>query len=367
MPAPDRIVSTVDHVQEPPDLWTSRLSGDRVPRLQGGRWLVDGRPLPMRGIAGAGALLADRSAALDRWEDVPRAAYQPAARLRAMDADGVECSVLYPTVAGIGGETFGRLTDAALELDCVRAYNDWLIDQWAAASPRFVPQCIVPLFPAEAAAAEVERAVGRGHRGVIYPAVPMELRDVPHVNERAYDPLWDVCQRLNVPLCIRAGSASSIQSPLPEGMPPAIAEAYRSITGSTSLICVLVNLLVSGILERFPRLNVVFAGSGLGWGAYQFEYTDQQFEANGLLGPGHEHLPSELFRRQCHLTGWYGRAGVEARRFVGPGNILWSTNFPLATSSWPTTREAVDRAFDGVPDGERERMLRGNAARLYRL
>jgi len=195
----------------------------------------------------------------------------------------------------------------------------------------------------------------------------MELREVPHLNDSAYDPIWAACEELNVPLCLRAGSAASIQAPEPAGMSPAVAQAYRSITGSTSMICVLVNLLVSGILERYPRLNVVFAGSGLGWGAYQFEYTDQQFTANGLLGKGHEHLPSELLRRQCYLTGWYGQAGVEARTFVGTDNILWSANFPLATSTWPSTHDYVDRAFNGVPDDEREQMLWGNAARLYRL
>lgn len=363
-----RLISVCDHVQEPPDLWTSRLSrekwGDRIPHLEGERWLVDGRDLP---LAGVGALMSDRASQPRSWAEVPAAAYSPAERLRAMDADGVGCSVLYPTVAGIGGESFGAIHDPELELECVRAYNDWLVDEWAAASPRFIPQCIVPLFPAETSAAEIERAVARGHRGVIYPAIPMELREVPHINERAYDPIWAACERLNVPLCIRAGSAKSIQVPQPEGLSPAVASAFRSISGSTSLICVLSNLLVSGILERFPKLNVVLAGSGLGWGAYEFEYIDQQFTANGLLGPGHEHLPSELMRRQIYLTGWYGQAGIEARRFVGTDNILWSTNFPLATSSWPSTGEYIDRAFQGVPEDERDQMLWGNATRLYRL
>jgi len=286
-----------------------------------------------------------------------------------MDAGGIDVSVLYPTVAGRGGEALARVEDAELELDCVRAYNDWLIDEWATASPRFVPQCVVPLGPAEAAAAEIRRAVGRGHRGVVYPAIPMELRDgVPHVNEPVYDPIWAACEELGVPLCLRAGAARSIQSPVPAGMSPRVTQAYRSITGSTSMICVLVNLLVSGILERFPKLKVVFAGSGLGWGAYQFEYPVQQLTANGLLGvKGHDYLPAELLRRQCYLTGWYGQAGVEARSFVGVDNILWSANFPLATSTWPSTRAYAERAFDGVPKDEREQMLWGNAARLYRL
>ena len=74
-----------------------------------------------------------------------------------------------------------------------------------------------------------------------------------------------------------------------------------------------------------------------------------------------------MFRRQCYLTGWYGSSGVQTRGIIGTENILWSTSFPLATSSWPTTRQFVEQAFDGVPAAERDLMLWGNAARLYKV
>src|SRR5207249_4902927 len=120
------------------------------------------------------------------WSDVPRAAYVPEERLRAMDAGGIHYSVLYPTVAGVAGEAFARLEDPELELACAQAYNDWLVDEWAAASDRLVPQCIVPVSSPERAADEIRRAVGRGHRGVVFPALPMELSSVAHVNDPAY-------------------------------------------------------------------------------------------------------------------------------------------------------------------------------------
>ena len=150
------LISVDDHIQEPPDLWTQRLSkkrwGDRIPHMERAgdgteRWVVDGQLL-LDGRAGrAGALMADRNREPSHWADVPPAAYVPMERLKAMDSAGIDYSVLYPTVAGLAGETFGRLDDPELELDCVRAYNDWLIDEWASASDRFVPQCIVPVGP----------------------------------------------------------------------------------------------------------------------------------------------------------------------------------------------------------------------------
>src|SRR5437899_658832 len=164
------LISVDDHVQEHPEVWTSRMSrakwGDRIPHLErdgdgSEHWLVDGRRLPFAGVASAGAAAADPARVIDRWADVPEAAYLPARRLEAMDADGVDYSVLYPTIAGVGGETFGRLIDPELELACVQAYNDWIVEEWVAASDRFIPQCLVPLFPAEAAVAEIKRAVAK--------------------------------------------------------------------------------------------------------------------------------------------------------------------------------------------------------------
>src|SRR5581483_4188185 len=92
------LISVDDHVQEHPKVWTERLArrwGDRAPHIDeaGERWLVDGEPIPLDGVAQAGVLLMDRRIEPQQWDDVPEAAYVPAQRLKAMDADGVDCSV----------------------------------------------------------------------------------------------------------------------------------------------------------------------------------------------------------------------------------------------------------------------------------
>ncbi len=369
-------ISVDDHVQEHPEVWTSRLSrskwGNRIPHVERqadgtDRWVVDGRALPLTGVAAAGALMADRAADPQRWEDVPKAAYVPQERLKAMDADGVDYSVLYPTVAGHAGQVFGRIADPDLELACVQAYNDFLIEEWAAASPRFIPQCLVPISSVDATVKEIKRAVAKGHKGVIYPAVPMELRDVPHINEPHYDPIWATCQALRVPVCFHAGASEEIQVAPSQNFAPSVAAAYRAISAPASTVSVVVNLLISRILMRFPKLKVVFAESTLGWAAYLLEFTDYQAMNDQLPSEGYKLKPSELFQRQCYLTGWYDRAGVKTRGAIGVGNILWSTNFPSTTSTWPNTRDCIARSFEGVPPAERRQILWDNAAKLYRV
>jgi predicted TIM-barrel fold metal-dependent hydrolase len=369
------LISVDDHVLEHPRVWEERLSttkwGDRIPHVErsngADRWVVDGQTLPLTGRGSIGALLADRAASPAHWSEVPAQAHDPAERLKAMDVDRVDVSVLYPTVAGMAGETFGQLQDPELELACVQAYNDWLLEEWASASPRFVPQCLVPLAPIDSAVAEIRRAVGKGHRGVIFPATPMLLRDLPHINEQVYDPIWAACEELQVPVCFHSGSSSRMEFPLYTDLSPSLQAALSVVNRPLAAISVFSNVLYSHILVRHPRLKVVFAESSLGWGAYELELADHEFERQRLHQEAGEVRPSELFRRQCYLTGCFDRAGIELRAYIGLDNILWETNFPQASSTWPSSWDAIGTSFQDVPEAERAQLLVGNAAQLYGL
>ena len=368
-------ISVDDHVQEVPNLWTDRLSknkwGDRVPRIertQNGteQWVVDGLVLVDGRIARVGALMADRNQDPTHWADVPAPAFMPSERLKAMDAAGIDYSALYPTVAGLAGEAFGRLQDPELELACVKAYNDWLIEEWASVSDRFIPQCIVPIWPAEAAVDEIERAVAKGHRGVIFPSLPMHLRDVPHISGPEYDPVWSVCEELQVPICLHAGASPDLQSPMPPNLAPALAGALDAATKPVSSVFVISLLSFSRVLLRHPKLRMIMAESALSWRMLYLEWADHQFEHDGLAREGYDLSPSEMFHRQCFFTSWFDKIAPFAD-YIGAEHILWSANFPLATSTWPRTRETIDRCLQDVSARAREQVLWKNAANLYRL
>ena len=109
------VISADDHVQEHPEVWTSRMSkakwGERIPQIArtsdgSDHWMVDGKPIALPGIAMAAAAMADRAQTLNRWDEVPPAIYSAPERLKAMDTDGVDYSVLYPSVGGLAGEMF---------------------------------------------------------------------------------------------------------------------------------------------------------------------------------------------------------------------------------------------------------------------
>src|SRR5262249_43688753 len=141
------------------------------------------------------------------WDEVPTASYKPLERLKALDTDGVDAEVLFPNPPG---GTFFEFGDADFELDVVRAYNDAL-SEWHRASDRYLPLAILPYLSSPAIIKrEVERAAAAGHRGVnLIGEMPDEL---PHITDRYWDPLWDVCQQLELPIHFHGSAGLSAGS-----------------------------------------------------------------------------------------------------------------------------------------------------------
>ena len=137
------VISVDDHVVEPPDLWARGMSqakwGDRLPHVAAQadgteRWVIEGQVRAASSLIATGALSKDRGSEPQAWSQVPQSAYDPHARLAAMDADGIDYSVLYPSAAGVSGEVICAIKDLDLQVECARVYNDWILDVWAASS-----------------------------------------------------------------------------------------------------------------------------------------------------------------------------------------------------------------------------------------
>jgi len=348
--------------------------GDRIPHVvhqDDGteRWVIEGKVRAGSSFAPTGALSADRRTEPQTWSQVPEAAWNPPARLRAMDSDRVDCSVLYPTVAGVSGEVVGAIKDLDLQIECARVYNDWVMDVWSAASPRFIPQAILPVGSIEAAAAEAKRAVGRGHKGAIMPAQPSQINSAaPHLYTQAWDPLWETLQELGVPICFHSGSAPSVLFDISPTYNAATAAAFDSVRQPAGSAALINGMVLSGILYRFPTLQAVFPGSAIDYVPFALEALDHQWERQLLAkNDGLTERPSEIFHRQCYVTTWKEKVGLRNRRYIGADRILWESEFPKSTSTYPESAHLIENNFHDVPKEEKEQILWRNAARLYKL
>ena len=118
----------------------------------------------------------------------------------------------------------------------------------------------------------------------------------------------------------------------------------------------------------FPELKLVSAENEVGWLPFYLQKLDQAREEYRYLYPVPLKLrPSEYFRRQIFATFIDDPVGVANREHVGVENIMWSSDYPHTVSTWPHSREVVERDFKGVPEDEKRLIVRGNVARLYGL
>jgi hypothetical protein len=203
-----KIISVDDHIVEPPDLWQRwlparyRAQGPRVvagpyemvpdslnPRAFRSGWTafrvaLDGPKTDWWVYEDfrTGTLIGNASAGLSadqvvpgpiRYADMRAGCYDRVARLADMDVNGVERSLCFPTFPRFCGQTFLEGHDRELGLVCVRAYNDFMVEEWAGDSGgRLIPLCLIPLWDAGLAAAEVRRNADRGVRAVAFSELP---------------------------------------------------------------------------------------------------------------------------------------------------------------------------------------------------
>jgi uncharacterized protein len=373
------LISSDSHGQLGKNAYTSRMSsskwGDRVPHVVEvreekfdfpvERWVVNGE-IQRGNVCNCPTAMGNRSYYPQRWEEVPPEVYDPVNRLKALDRDRVDAEVLFPN--GPGGTFF--YGDAEFELSCVRAYNDALAE-FRHVSDRFIPLAAIPFMSSmEAIVAEVERAVKAGHNGINMLGDPsVAVTGLKNLSDPLWHPLWDACQQLGVGIHLHAsaGLAGKLSLPQWKGYTRRQSHCVSTLRNFCTATQIIPYLIFSGLLDQFPRLNWVFAETGLGWVSSVLEACDHEWEKRHLWSEGILSRPSELFRRQIYVDFWFETVGIQLREYIGVDNILWESDFPHITSTYPNSWDAVEHSMAGVSREEREKMLFRNAARLYRL
>jgi len=369
------VISGDSHVVEPPDLWTrwlERKHHDQAPRLakddQGGdAWLLPGAAAP--GPIGLVCVVGQRPEQM-RWpgmrygHDIDPSCHDGKARLKALDVDGVDAEIEYPTIAmRLIAQCTGKIP-LDVEEACIRAYNRWLIEEFCAPDPaRLIALPVIPpKIGVERSVAELGDAVKKGCRGVILTSWPTGGDTL----SRADDAFWAAAQEARVPVSIHislAGRAS-------RGPQPMAAEAQWAVGADTfsGLPPIMTELMFTGTFDRFPALKVLAVETGAGWIPFFLEMLDDRYWRNRVWGKSSlKKIPSQYWRDHWLATFIVDRIGVQVRHAVGIDNLAWSTDFPHHGNDWPFSRRTIEEHFTDVPAEEREKIVCTNAARLYGL
>jgi predicted TIM-barrel fold metal-dependent hydrolase len=299
-----------------------------------------------------------------RFADMRPGCYEPRARVADMDVDGVASQVTSPSFVRLGGALFLEPADRDLALQCLRAWNDFVLDEWCATAPdRFVPVAIAPLWDPELAAAEVARTAARGARMLSFVEDPTGL-GLPSLYTHHWDPLLRAVLDADLALSMHFGSSSVI--PFPVAGAPNV--TTQTLLG-TNAMAALTHLVFSGLLQRFPSIRIVLSESGIGWVPYLLERLDQMwFEHRHYQQFDPDTRPSDLFRRNVWVCSVLTEEfGMSLHEQIGTDRILVESDYPHADSRWPHTRDVLARLLRDVDDDDARAIAGGNARRVLGL
>jgi predicted TIM-barrel fold metal-dependent hydrolase len=387
-----KVIDVDTHLSEPADLWTSRAPEkykDRMPRVVKAahigvnelgrtasdyRWVVEDVEL---GQAGAGSVINKynekvRGHHFIHWplEEASPAASFVAPRVEMMDYLGIWAQIVYPNVVGFGGQNFAKIEDINLRNMVCTIWNDTMIEMYEESNGRLNGMAMLPWWDQQKAVAEAERVHRQGLKGVNFSSDPQNI-GMPDLSDASWEPLWDVCESLGLPVNFHIGASQTQVSWSGTAPWPSLDDNTKLALGSAVLYLgnarVIGNLIYSGICERHPSLKFVSVESGIGWLPFFLSALDYQAEENAAAA-SLSMKPSEYYNRQIYSCFWFENQHlIEDVHRLGIDKCMFETDFPHPTCLFPDPLTAVSETLSKVDFETRKKLLSSNAAGVYNI
>lgn len=366
-----RLISSDDHTIEPPDLWTSRMElkyRDRAPqivRMEDGSdwWVLDGRKalgVFVGAQPGRRFEEPENLTFIDTQENVLPGGWIPDERIKDMNADGVDVSVVYPTHA----MNLFSTPDSDFINSCFSVYNDWVAEFCKPYPNRIKGIGIINVDDVQVGIKEMQRCAKLGLAGVMISVYPPEERsyDMPE-----YEPLWAAAQDLELPLSLHIGTnrpGSGQQFGNIETMKPAF------FTNSDQWVRMsLAHMIFAGVFERYPKLVVGSIEMDLAWIPHMVNTIDAHYTQRSQAFCPYRYkgdmLPSDFLRRNVFFSFQEDAVGIRLRDLIGVDNLLWGSDYPHPETTFPRTKDILEEILAGCTEDEKAKITCHNAERIY--
>jgi len=387
-----RLISSDGHLEVPPERWRSRVPSqyrERAPRTV--RLPNGGDGLLLEGLPPLEANFLDLRAGRPQGQWQPfglriedaAGTGSPQQRVEEQKQDGIDAEVLFPAMLA-GPAIWRRITDDDLYRAVIRAYNQWLAEEYCSVGPdRLIGIGVIPQTNITDAVHELEYCARLGLRGVVLGNFPSG-NDYP---SPADDSFWAAALDTGIGVTVhtKLNPLAGLVGPNPSRLfvypkeDPAIMQRMRrgflewiTIFGLPPAVSI-TQLVLSGVFDRFPALKIFFAETRLGWVPFWLESSDLWYQRH--IGWAQEYLglqplaqvPSHYVKQHIYFSVQYERVAVELRHRIGVGKIMFATDFPHIECEWPNSRPLVDEIYADVPETERRRILADNAVEFFKL
>jgi predicted TIM-barrel fold metal-dependent hydrolase len=366
-------ISVDDHLLEPPDIFESRVPQSMrslVPRVEKDDdgvpyWIVGDRRESVSILNGAsGRPIHEWDGAPQKFEEFRDGVANVHARVRDMDLDGVWASLCFPSLTfGFAGTHLSRMDAQNVGLACVRAWNDWVAEEWCGAHPDRLIGCQLPwLTDPQVAATEIFRNAARGFRAVSFSENP-EALGFPSLYSNEWDPLFAACQETETVVNLHVGSSGNIQRPS-SASPVEVTTALFPVNSMLAAV----DWVFAKIPIRFPSLRIVLSEGGISWVPAILERLERAYRqraASRTWQPEDPH-PAELLKEHFWFASIEDPAAFKMLDLIGTEHVMVESDFPHRDSTWPRSQEMLERELRHLPEEQIRKTCYENASQLYR-
>jgi predicted TIM-barrel fold metal-dependent hydrolase len=302
-----------------------------------------------------------------KMEEFRRGIVDPRERLTDMDLAGVWSSLCFPSITwGFAGRAFSEMRDPLAGLACLRAYNDWHIEEWCAAAPdRFIP-CQLPWLADPAIAAkEVLANAARGFVSVTFPEDPGGL-GYAELESGDWYPFFAACEETDTVINLHCGTTKQFRGHRKRGS--AMAQILFGFSGAS----VAIDWVYSGVFLKFPDLRAVLTESGISFvpklRSRLALVQARTFESPDWL-PGETFQtpsPTEIFDTNLYFASIEDKSAFRAVEDLPIDRIILETDYPHADSVWPCVQSVAEDELGDLAADVIRRICYETATSLYR-
>jgi predicted TIM-barrel fold metal-dependent hydrolase len=372
-----KIVDCDTHITEAPDMFTSRATAKfkgRLPEVRrvGGvdRWFVGDRNF---GSLGGNVIRKDNNKLLGRLafptiDEGHAGAWNTKARLQSMDDMGVYAQICFQNSGVTQAGSLMALGDDELAVTIIKIYNDAGAERQQESGQRLFTMAHLPLWNQVEMLAEAKRCLEIGLKGFVLPDTPERL-GLPSFLDEYWTPFLDLCEQSGTPINFHLNAAIDPNTLAWKGFEFEQTLSVVATMFSIGNAATLGNWVVSGRLDRHPKLKIGLIESGMGWVPFAVEALEHQFDEmlagkKSLL----KRRPWDYFRDHFFVTFWFETVGPKLLlETIGVDNVLFETDFPHPTSLYPGVQAHIVDVLGGYTPEVQKKVLQSNAARLYNL
>jgi predicted TIM-barrel fold metal-dependent hydrolase len=366
------IVSTDDHICEPPTMFDNQLSGEllaKAPKLRTDKngknfWQYQGYIRPSVGLnAVVGRPFEEYGMEPTSLDQLRQGCHDVHARIEDMDVNGIAASLCFGNSIGFDGQTFHKAPDKALALRHMQAYNDWHYDEWCMAYPgRFIPIAILPTWDIAATVNEIHRCAAKGFRTISMNENPT-VQGLPSIHNDYWNPMFKAIHDTDMTVALHIGSGN----PAPHASMETPIEAWIS-TMPMSVAQGLADWLQLEELHQYPDLRIAISEGSIGWVPYFMERADfSNWRHKKWTHSRFQELkPSDLVKRHflhCFIDDRFGLRHLDE---IGEDMVAYECDYPHSDALWPDVPEYLWESVAHLTDEQIDKVTHKNAIRFFR-